>query len=70
MSNMSYCRFRNTNDDLRDCEDALTDISISDYQEMDDDEQVAVINLLKRCQRITEMGYLESFQEFRKSTSP
>jgi hypothetical protein len=65
MPNMSYCRFQNTNNDLRDCEDALSDITISDFQEMDDDEQNALINLLKRCQRITEMDYLESFQEFR-----
>lgn len=29
MSNMSYCRFRNTKNDLRDCLNALTDNDLS-----------------------------------------
>jgi len=48
MSNMSYCRFRNTVNDLWDCKDALLD-EISD-----DDERLARKRLVKVCREIVE----------------
>lgn len=32
MSNMSYCRFQNTLEDLRDCEEHINDIDISEEE--------------------------------------
>lgn len=46
MSNMSYCRFRNTLEDLRDC-----------YDNMDDahtDDRRARVALLKLCKQIAD----------------
>jgi regulator of sigma D len=51
---MSYCRFRNTLNDLRDCESNFDDISSIE-------ELVAAKRLLQTCQRIvdyTDMGDL------------
>jgi len=50
MSNMSYCRFRNTLPDLRDCYEAMGDKS---PDEMDNfDEQLARWHLVRLCQSI------------------
>ena len=45
MSNMSYCRFQNTLEDLRDCEENL-------YEPCSKDEHRARINLLRLAHRI------------------
>lgn len=37
MSNMSYCRYRNTLQDLRDCRDALMNEHDEDFDTSDDD---------------------------------
>jgi flagellar biosynthesis regulator FlbT len=47
MANMSYCRFRNTLNDLRDCESNFDDISSIE-------ELVAAKRLLQACQRIVD----------------
>jgi len=52
MSNMSYCRFQNTSSDLRDCEDALSEISSLD--ELSAEEKRAAQTLLKCCKRLAE----------------
>jgi len=56
MGNMSYCRFQNTEPDLRDC-----------YENMDDflaeDEHKARIRLYKLCQKIVENFELEDLEE-------
>ena len=49
MSNMSYCRFENTLNDLRDCEEHLSD----DESEMSEYEKDAKKNLIKLCIRIS-----------------
>jgi len=49
MGNMSYCRFRNTLTDLKDCEENLDDIA-----GLDDEERKAALKLIKACQRIAE----------------
>ena len=46
MSNMSYCRFRNTLADLRDCYDSMDDDDLSE------EEATARRRLVKVCQDI------------------
>jgi len=46
MSNMSYCRFRNTLGDLRDCYYNMDDDDLSE------DESIAKISLLELCNEI------------------
>lgn len=53
MSNMSYCRFRNTLSDLRDCRENLAE-AIGPGEEAE-----ARINLILECVRILEMVGLE-----------
>jgi len=52
MANMSYCRFRNTLNDLRDCENNFDNINSIE-------ELVAAKNLFKTCQRIVDSINLE-----------
>ena len=56
MGNMSYCRFRNTEPDLRDC-----------YENLDDtlpkEEHRARIRLYKLCQKVVENFELEDLEE-------
>jgi len=47
MSNMSYCRFRNTDSDLADCEG-----NIGETEDMGIEELQAMIWLVERCQDI------------------
>ena len=51
MSNMSYCRFRNTLSDLADCEEALHDEA---FDELDEDEQRACQRMYKLCKQFIE----------------
>lgn len=48
MSNMSYCRFRNTLPDLRDCFENM------DEPINDEDEEKARVRLIKLCMKIAE----------------
>ncbi len=48
MPNMSYCRFRNTLEDLLDCEDHIN----CQLNDMDEDEREAHDQLIKVCIRI------------------
>ena len=48
MGNMSYCRFENTLNDLRDCVDYVEEHNLSDS------ENEARIKLIKVCKDITE----------------
>lgn len=56
MSNMSYCRFRNTVNDLRDCADALEAVLSCDIEDGDgalsDDELDAAKRLVAMCARV------------------
>ena len=51
MSNMSYCRFQNTADDLRECYDWLTE---NDPSKLSEDERKAFKRLVHLCQLIVE----------------
>ena len=55
MSNMSYCRFGNTFNDLQDCYDALNENSLDDLSEL---EKKYAIRLIKMCRDIAD-DYLE-----------
>ena len=48
MSNMSYCRFQNTLEDLRDCSDYLDEFDLSE------EEAKARKRLIKVCQSIVD----------------
>lgn len=48
MSNMSYCRFQNTLQDLRDCYEHMGE------DELSEEEEKARQELLKLCQRIAD----------------
>lgn len=48
--NMSYCRFENTLQDLRDCEEHLDE----QVHNLSEDEQKAREKLVKLCKRIGE----------------
>ena len=61
MSNMSYCRFRNTLSDLRDCDEALGDMG-DPRKELSADEYRAFVSLVKLCQRIAD-DYLEDVSQ-------
>lgn len=53
MSNMSYCRFRNTLADLRDCREALNECG--DYEsELSPLEAMAAMLLLKLCRDLAD----------------
>ena len=49
MPNMSYCRFRNTLQDLRDCQQNMEE-SLED----DDDERIARSKLIAVCKEIVD----------------
>jgi hypothetical protein len=49
VSNMSYCRFQNTLQDLRDCYEAIHD---ADY--LSEDEKKARLRLIEICKRIAD----------------
>jgi hypothetical protein len=48
MSNMSYCRFQNTLEDLRDCRDHMDDEGLSE------EEKQARYSLIRMCARIAD----------------
>lgn len=53
MTNMSYCKFRNTLPDLRDCADALFD-SDGDLSDLSEEEQRAARALIRLCCEIAD----------------
>ncbi len=56
MSNMSYCRFRNTANDLADCQEALEDLVNGDADAItNQDERNARVRLIRTAMEIAEM---------------
>ena len=56
MSNMSYCRFRNTDRDLSDCQDALEELFNDPAAEpLSREELVAAKRLVERCLEIVSL---------------
>lgn len=58
MPNMSYCRFRNTTDDLIDCFNAMsgTDDYYQSRSDMSREELIALKNLVQVCKDIVELA--------------
>lgn len=57
MANMSYCRFRNTLEDLRECYDNM------DENDLSEDEQEARKRLIKLCASIVNnYGDIEDYE--------
>lgn len=52
MSNMSYCRFQNTDRDLADCEDTLENMMQGDEPPLSREELAAAKKLVGRCYNI------------------
>ena len=52
MSNMSYCRFRNTRKDLLDCRDALRELASANDDKLNEDELTAARGLVRLCASI------------------
>jgi len=48
MSNMSYCRFENTLNDLLDCKEALENVE----SKLSSSEAIAAVDLIKTCEEI------------------
>ena len=53
MSNMSYCRFHNTNIDMQDCIEALTERDISSQEEKRSAKNL-LISILDFCEEEVE----------------
>lgn len=56
MSNMSYCRFENTSNDLQECIDALA--GIKKFDELSDSEMQKAQEMYDQCQT-----YMRLFEE-------
>jgi hypothetical protein len=54
MSNMSYCRFRNTLTDLYDCHRAMAEYLDIDQMDLSEEEMQAMKLLIKLCKQIAE----------------
>ena len=60
MANMSYCRFQNTSNDLRDCVNALEEEDYPDSRE----ELIAAKWMYELCQR-----YAEAYENMQDNAS-
>jgi len=61
MSNMSYCRFQNTSNDLQDCIDAIEEMNNNNgrngYDEpLSNDEQEAFRSMIEMCRTYLEFS--------------
>lgn len=64
MPNMSYCRFENTLEDLKDCYDALREESPRELmEEASQYEKDAIIRLIEVCQKISQRFDVEDYEE-------
>lgn len=61
MSNMSYCRFRNTLQDLRDCKEAMSDMTENDTMDTLSPEEYAAMKALVRMAEEIKEEFGEQF---------
>lgn len=54
MANMSYCRFRNTLDDLADCTKALEGV-VYEHEEISESEWACAKRMKEWCERFVEV---------------
>lgn len=65
MANMSYCRFRNTLNDFRDCVNVLQDIEYENEVDISDEEARAAESLMQLAFGIVdELGFVTTDGEF------
>jgi len=55
MSNMSYCRFRNTFPDLKDCVESLHEVGINDLPKLEKDYALKMRELCEEYLELTEI---------------
>ncbi len=67
MSNMSYCRFQNTYQDLRDCVNEMEDAYNLEDMELSEDEARAQKQMYQLCERFIEsfdrLHYADHFED-------
>tara|TARA_R110001632_G_scaffold127008_1_gene240757 strand:+ start:201 stop:437 length:237 start_codon:yes stop_codon:yes gene_type:complete len=63
MGNMSYCRFENTANDVRDCMEALEDLDVEQVAEMSEYEKQALIEFIELSNEISNQFKLDTIQE-------
>lgn len=64
MSNMSYCRFENTSDDLLDCVNAMQEACTLDELDLSDEENRSMNRMRKLCER-----FLEEYERLQNTDS-
>ena len=64
MSNMSYCRFENTSDDLLDCVNAMQEACTLDELDLSEYESSAMKRMRKLCER-----FLEEYERLQNTDS-
>lgn len=55
MSNMSYCRFENTSEDLQDCLYAMQEADSIESMNLNQYEQAAISRMRDQCQEFLDM---------------
>ena len=67
MANMSYCRFQNTELDLRDCNNEMDDAYTLNDMDLSSDEYKAMLRLVNLCQDVLDnyerLKNAEDFEE-------
>jgi len=64
MSNMSYCRFENTSDDLFDCLNAMQDASTLEIMDLSEEETRSMNRMRRLCER-----FLEEYERLQNTAS-
>jgi len=64
MSNMSYCRFENTSDDLFDCLNAMQDASTLEIMDLSEEETRSMNRMRRLCER-----FLEEYERLQNTDS-
>ena len=65
MANMSYCRFQNTELDLRDCNNEMDDAYTLNDMDLSSDEYKAMLRLVNLCQDVLDnYERLKNAEEF------
>ena len=65
MANMSYCRFQNTELDLRDCNNEMDDAYTLNDMDLSSDEYNAMLRLVSLCQDVLDnYERLKNAEEF------
>lgn len=64
MSNMSYCRFENTSDDLLDCVNVMQEACTLEEMDLSEEETRSMNRMRKLCER-----FLEEYERLQNTDS-